>query len=229
MKILFSIPGLMLCLWTTAQSVAVNTDGSAPHSSAMLDIKSSSKGLLVPRLDSNSRKLINSPADGLMVFDTDTKSIWIYQQVPSPQWKELQVLNKNSFLVYRSADVLYSGASHISFDIENYDDGNIYDPSFSRFFASEAGVYHFDAGITAVNAGSFFQISVYKIVGGSPTRIATTIVRPASTGFSVTTNISYTARLNKNDGIAIWMEPGVGNVTVKGGADQSWFSGYRIY
>jgi hypothetical protein len=220
----------LMCQRTNAQSVAINNDGSAANGSAMLDVKSSTKGILIPRMDSNSRKAISSPADGLMVYDTDTKSIWAYQGGTSLQWKELQLVNKNSFLVYRSTDVVYSaGSTSIPFDTENFDDGDIYNPTFSRFFAPETGVYHFDAGITAVNAGAFFQVSVYKYIGGSSSRLSTTIVRPSSTGFPVTTNISYTFKLNKNEGIAIWMEPGVGSVTVKGGTDQSWFSGYRIY
>jgi archaellum component FlaG (FlaF/FlaG flagellin family) len=33
---------------SNAQSFAVNTDGSAAHSSAMLDVKSNNKGILVP-------------------------------------------------------------------------------------------------------------------------------------------------------------------------------------
>ncbi len=61
-----------------AQSVGINTDGSAPNSSAMLDVKSTTKGLLIPRLTSAERAAIATPAQGLMVFDTDTKSFWFY-------------------------------------------------------------------------------------------------------------------------------------------------------
>src|SRR5207247_1013023 len=157
--------------------------------------------------------------------------MWIYQGGTSLQWKELQIVNKNFFLAYRSADILYTpGGSNIPFDVVTFDDGNVFNTSLGgRFIAPETGVYHFEAGITAANSGSIFQVSIYKIVGGSPSRLSTTIVRPASLTYPVTTNISYTVRLNKNDGVDIWMEPGVGNVTVKGGTDLSWFSGYRVY
>jgi len=50
-----------------AQSVSINTDGSAPNSSAALDIKSDSKGLLIPRLTATQRSAIASPATGLLV------------------------------------------------------------------------------------------------------------------------------------------------------------------
>jgi len=51
--------------------VAVNTDGSAPDNSAMLDVKSTTKGLLIPRMTMAERDLIPNPAGGLMIFQLD--------------------------------------------------------------------------------------------------------------------------------------------------------------
>ena len=59
--------------------VAINTDASLPDGSAMLDIKSTTRGLLAPRMTSTQRTAIVSPADGLLVYDTNTKSLWVYQ------------------------------------------------------------------------------------------------------------------------------------------------------
>ncbi|MBN9379266.1 MAG: hypothetical protein J0H74_00790 [Chitinophagaceae bacterium] len=59
--------------------VAINTDASSPDASAMLDVKSTTKGLLAPRLTTAQRTAIASPADGLWVYDTDTKNFWYYQ------------------------------------------------------------------------------------------------------------------------------------------------------
>src|SRR5882724_3647859 len=61
-----------------AQSVAINTDGSAAHSSAILDIKSINKGMLAPRMTTVQRTAIATPAAGLLVYDTDTNSFWFY-------------------------------------------------------------------------------------------------------------------------------------------------------
>ncbi len=57
-----------------AQGVGVNEDGSSPDNSAILDVKSSSKGLLIPRMTMTERNLIASPATGLLVFQTDNVS-----------------------------------------------------------------------------------------------------------------------------------------------------------
>jgi hypothetical protein len=44
---------------------------TSPDASAKLDITSTSKGLLVPRMTSTQRAAISSPANGLLVFQTD--------------------------------------------------------------------------------------------------------------------------------------------------------------
>ena len=60
------------------QSVSINEDASAPHLSAMLDIKSTTKGLLIPRMTTVERTAILTPALGLMVFDITTNSYWFH-------------------------------------------------------------------------------------------------------------------------------------------------------
>ena len=54
-----------------AQGIAINTDASTADSSAILDVKSTSKGLLIPRVTKAQRDAIVNPANGLMVFQTD--------------------------------------------------------------------------------------------------------------------------------------------------------------
>ena len=53
------------------QGVAITTDGSSPDNSAILDIKSNSKGVLIPRLSGLQKNSIVSPALGLMIYQTD--------------------------------------------------------------------------------------------------------------------------------------------------------------
>jgi hypothetical protein len=57
-----------------AQSVGVNNDGSDPDPSAMLDVKSTTKGLLPPRMTHQQLADIPNPANGLMVFCTDCEA-----------------------------------------------------------------------------------------------------------------------------------------------------------
>ena len=58
--------------------VAINTDNSMPDSSAMLDVKSTSKGILIPRLTTAQRNNIASAQTALLVYDTDLMSFMYY-------------------------------------------------------------------------------------------------------------------------------------------------------
>jgi hypothetical protein len=70
--LILSVAFLMLIqMRALAQNVGINDTGIPPNSSAMLDINSASKGLLIPRLTQAQRIAIVSPATGLMVFQTD--------------------------------------------------------------------------------------------------------------------------------------------------------------
>jgi len=58
--------------------VAINTDGSSADNSAMLDVQSTTKGILIPRLTTAQRILLSSPATGLLLFDTDENNFYFY-------------------------------------------------------------------------------------------------------------------------------------------------------
>jgi hypothetical protein len=68
---MFTCVLLVLAPVLQAQGVAVNSDGSLPDNSAVLDIKSASKGVLLPRLTLVQRNQIASPATGLLIYQTD--------------------------------------------------------------------------------------------------------------------------------------------------------------
>jgi hypothetical protein len=70
---------LMICFLITAivnaQSVAINNDGSPPHANAILDVKSTTKGLLVPRMTSAQRNAMPA-VQGMLVYDTDLNKFY---------------------------------------------------------------------------------------------------------------------------------------------------------
>jgi hypothetical protein len=67
-----------------SQNVGIGT--ATPNASAMLDISSNNKGLLMPRMTSAQRNAIVSPAKGLMAFDSSQNSFWYYT---GSGWKEI--------------------------------------------------------------------------------------------------------------------------------------------
>jgi hypothetical protein len=74
MKKLFILLAIFTTFATTAQSVGINADGSVANASAMLDVSSTTKGFLPPRMTYAQREAITSPAIGLMIYCTNCGS-----------------------------------------------------------------------------------------------------------------------------------------------------------
>lgn len=60
------------------QSVVIAESESTADASAILDVQSESKGLLIPRMTATDRLDISSPADGLLVYQTDDVTGFYY-------------------------------------------------------------------------------------------------------------------------------------------------------
>jgi hypothetical protein len=73
---------------------AITNDGSLPHPSAMLDVKSTNRGVLLPRITTVARTTLTATAaEGLIVFDTDEKNFFVFKNA---QWIKFIDLD-NSF------------------------------------------------------------------------------------------------------------------------------------
>lgn len=71
MRILLLLAATFLFIAGYSQNAAINDTGNAPDASAILDVSSTSQGLLAPRMATSERTSIASPATGLLVYDTD--------------------------------------------------------------------------------------------------------------------------------------------------------------
>jgi hypothetical protein len=89
--------------------VSITTDGSAPDASAMLEINSTSKGLLIPRMTEAQRTSIGSPAAGLMVFqNNNTAGHYLYS---GSAWKRIGTVTTSSLI---DGSILFSQGNDIS-------------------------------------------------------------------------------------------------------------------
>jgi hypothetical protein len=68
MKKIIILLAVFTSIASTAQSVGINADGSAANASAMLDVSSTTKGFLPPRMTYTERNLISLPERGLIIF-----------------------------------------------------------------------------------------------------------------------------------------------------------------
>jgi hypothetical protein len=71
MKKLFTLMAFVVTLTTFGQSVAISSDGSKADASAMLDIKSTTKGFLPPRMNVVQRDAIKGAVAGLQIWCSD--------------------------------------------------------------------------------------------------------------------------------------------------------------
>jgi hypothetical protein len=80
-----------------SQNVSINSTGNLPDTSTMLDISSSTKGFLMPRMTTAQQNAIILPAIGLAVFNTALNAFQVNTGTPlSPVWScAWYVLSKN--------------------------------------------------------------------------------------------------------------------------------------
>src|SRR5437660_5844306 len=91
-QFLFTYLCLFLSVLVSArQNVAINNSATLPDASAMLDINSTSKGVLVPRMTMAQRDAISSPQTGLLIFQSDGSSGFYYNAGNSTTsvWKKV--------------------------------------------------------------------------------------------------------------------------------------------
>ncbi len=62
-----------------AQNIGINATGATPDTKAILDISSTTSGLLIPRMSTAERNAITTPPTGLQVYNTTTNTLDIYK------------------------------------------------------------------------------------------------------------------------------------------------------
>ncbi|MCX7955349.1 MAG: fibronectin type III domain-containing protein, partial [Bacteroidales bacterium] len=105
--------------------VSISLDGSDPHSSAILEVKSTTGGLLIPRLTNSQRNNIPSPAEGLWIYNIDSKTFQVYKgsgvwvdiganTIPAPTASSATNVQQTSFTANWTAS---SGATGYYLDV----------------------------------------------------------------------------------------------------------------
>ena len=135
----------MILFFTTslmAQGVGVNSSGANPDASAILDVSSTTKGLLTPRMTQAQRDAISSPATGLLIYQTNNTAGYYYFNASS--WTALNTTGSDDQNI---AEVLTEGATandaqSLSIDQINARDGDglkLYDDASNGIFVEDGG------------------------------------------------------------------------------------------
>ncbi|MGM0650110.1 MAG: hypothetical protein ACQES1_06330, partial [Bacteroidota bacterium] len=151
-QILLPLPLMVLVLLisiqnSTAQGVAINQDGADADASSMLDVKSTTAGMLIPRMTATDRDAISNPANGLVVFVTSDNAFYYNAgTTDTPDWKKLTIEADTATPGGSSGSVqfnnsgAFAGNSNLFWDNNNNRLGiNTDNPSYSLDINGEAG------------------------------------------------------------------------------------------
>lgn len=144
-----------------SQNVGINNDASQPHNSAMLDVKSTEKGLLIPRMTMAERDDIDEPATGLMIYQTNNTAGFYYYN--GSAWTSVGAaaapsspgLSEYAYIYNLDAVVVA-----IESDIEFSNNGNMtagftHTPGESSITIVNAGIYSVWFNVSAVEPCQF--------------------------------------------------------------------------
>ena len=176
---------LLLVLFTlssikySSAQIAINEDNSEPDPSAMLDIKSIDKGLLLPRMNTSQRESITNPAEGLIVYDTDVESFFYFDE---EEWVDTKADSRSGRSINISAgsipDACLTGAGRdnlnttivieLSNNADHAIDINVPLPadfvsgfdSFKVLYTSTTATGNFRIGVTARAYGNTSDLGV---------------------------------------------------------------------
>jgi len=144
----------LLCLCTCSvyaqnssiqpDKACINCATNAPDAKAVLELQSTSKGILIPRMTTSNRTAISLPIPaGLLVFDTTTVSFWFHN---GTQWMELDA---DTAITPSLAEVLAIGQSANSGTIIDLSDPiNAQDAATKSYVDNNDAVNDADADAT---------------------------------------------------------------------------------
>ncbi len=95
---------------------------TSPNSSSILDLESTTQGVLTPRMSSVQRIAISSPANGLLVYDTDEGAFYYYE---NSTWNKLQSKIRDNYKLIKSVadlapELVAGGGSIYMLDTNTY-------------------------------------------------------------------------------------------------------------
>jgi hypothetical protein len=142
-------------MYLYSQNVGINNDASQPDASAMLDVKSTAKGMLIPRMQMSERDLIASPATGLMIYQTDnTPGFYYYNGSSWISSSGSQGLSCYGY-IYNIFPQVVAIESDVAFSSNGILSGLWFIPSTSTIIFQNPGVYSVWFSVSGIEPNQF--------------------------------------------------------------------------
>ena len=152
---------ITLSVTAWSQGVGINETGANPNPSAILDVESSNKGFLPPRValtGINDSTTIIQPATGIIVFNTNTNCLQINKGTPSqPIWATLQETGATTtgVTISKRGALTNTGTSVPDSEIEIMrNDGK----TISFMITKDNGINRLSYGMKTSSGSDFYQI-----------------------------------------------------------------------
>jgi hypothetical protein len=84
--------------------VGINSDNSGPDPSAMLDVKSTEKGFLPPRMTTGQMNSIITPLEGLLVYNTSVNSLFWFNGITWKRFNEFSFTESDPVFIAHPAN-----------------------------------------------------------------------------------------------------------------------------
>ena len=190
----------------------VGIGNTNPNASSMLDITSTEKGFLAPRMTTAQRNAITTPANSLLVYDTDLKSFYYYD-LSSVSWvkvnsgsnqrnnyklvksvsdlaPELALGGGNRYLLQTNTYYEINGTILLAFPI---DLNNAYlsglDANEDILFRATGAVFQGTSGGSIRNVTLTGGGSAFNITGGTSLLVQNTVVANFGGGVGTISNV----------------------------------------
>lgn len=163
---------LLFLLYSAVIFGQISIGDNEADASAILDIQSNEKGVLLPRMSTDERLEIANPANGLQVYDNDEQCLMIYR---NDQWdcyprEQMMTSRIAAILTFDDIAPIGGGANAtavsngvtINFNpdsvLEEFGSGNIRFLKSAQYEITMVGTIHRDAGINVIQSVFFGRI-----------------------------------------------------------------------
>lgn len=219
-KKIYAVLLLCICYYNSFSQVGIGTTN--PDNSSILHVESTDKGILIPRLNTAQINAITNPANGLMVFNTDTSEFQFNCNTPAmPDWVKT---SHNISVKYSNTDITTNINNNGAYanipifgNLEWNDDNVMYTLAGNNLEINTSGRYRITVNIAyrvpaiAGNTDQRVSVEAQIAIDGTPTGAI------GNTGYVRHANGQLEASLHINEVFNINAGQTVSVQTIRGG------------